>query len=118
MLFVFICDIIDSGTYMCVQIGRNSARLYCHQIATDSIENRLEDGNALKLGHGVVEDEAASAADRHSHEDRGPSGVQDLKVDREIFITNAKCLTIIFAVINWPPEASVPNKIKCKLNAK
>ncbi len=85
MLFVFICDIIDSGTYMCVQIGRNSARLYCHQIATDSIENRLEDGNALKLGHGVVEDEAASAADRHSHEDRGPSGVQDLKVDREIF---------------------------------
>ena len=70
---------------MCVQIGRNSARLYCHQIATDSIENRLEDGNALKLGHGVVEDEAASAADRHCHEDRGPSGVQDLKVESTHF---------------------------------
>ena len=65
-------------TYVCVQICRNPAGLNCHQVTADPVEDWLEDGDALELGHGVVQDQAAGAADRHGHQDRGPSVVEDL----------------------------------------
>ena len=63
---------------MCVQIRRNSAGLNCDQISSDPVEDRLEDGDALELGHRVVEDQTTGAADRHGHQDWGPPRIENL----------------------------------------
>ena len=60
---------------MGVQVGGDPAGLNGHQVSSDAVENRLEHCDALELGHGVVQDEAAGAADRHGHQDRGPASV-------------------------------------------
>jgi len=65
-------------TYMRVQVCRNPAGLNCHQITPDTVENGLENGDTLELGHSVVKDEATGAADGHGNQDWGPAGVENL----------------------------------------
>ena len=65
---------------MCMQVRGDPAGLNCHQVSADPVENRLEHCDALELGHCVVQDESAGAADRHGHQDRSPAGVEDLEI--------------------------------------
>ena len=64
-----------------MQVSWNPAGLDSHQVAPDPVEDGLEDGDALELGHGIVQDEAARAADGHGNQDRGPTRVENLKQD-------------------------------------
>ena len=67
---------IFSASYIFVEVRGYSGGLDGDEIASDPVEDGLEDCYSAELGHSLVEDEAAHAGYAHRHDHRGPTGVK------------------------------------------
>ena len=83
---------------MCMEVCGDSTSLNCHQIATNSIENWLEDCNAFELGHSIVQDQSSSTADSHCYQHRSPACVQNLNKNKIL-------LRVIEKEVFWSPKS-------------
>ena len=63
-----------------MQVRRNATGLNGHQISSDAVHHRLEDGDAAELVDGLVQDQTTTAAQHHRHQNGSPTRVKDLKI--------------------------------------
>ena len=62
-----------AGVDLGVEEGGHPGGLNCHQIASDTIHDRLEDSNTIEHIHSILQDQSSTTAQQHGHEDRSPA---------------------------------------------